>query len=203
MEGRSKALQYGAFMSTETGAEGVERELKFADVDLSAVRDHLESLEAESQGPPAFEDNWIFDRDKDLKGRGAVLRLRFDRKGCRLTFKGAATFEGSVKVRPEHETVVEDGAAMRKILESLGYVAVTRYQKYREELLLGSVIIALDRTPIGDFIEIEGDGCETVARRLGLEMEKIEKRNYLKLYEDYQKEHPDASPEMVFREDED
>jgi len=185
------------------GSSGVERELKFADVDLETLRDRLEALEAESDGPAALEDNWIFDRDGELQRGESVLRLRYDRRGTRLTFKGPARFEGSVKIRSEHETKVEDAAALRDILVALGYEPVRRYQKYREEWRLGSLIIALDHTPIGDFVEIEGEGCETVARRLGLETEDAETRNYLKLYEDYLKEHPGATPDMIFRESED
>ncbi len=181
--------------------QGVERELKFADTDHGRVRDRLQELEAETKGPTAFEDNWIFDRDGELMAGQRLLRLRLDRQGARLTYKGAATFEGSVKVRPEHETRLEDAAAIRLILESLGYRAVRRYQKYREEWRLGSIVISLDHTPIGDFVEVEGEGCETVARRLDLDPEKLEKRNYLQLYEDFLKEHPDAPPDMIFRED--
>ncbi len=182
---------------------GVERELKFADVDLDDLRERLAGLEAESDGPAALEDNWIFDRGGELQRGESVLRLRYDRRGTRLTFKGPARFEGSVKIRPEHETKVEDAVELRRILAALGYEPVRRYQKYREEWRLGSLTIALDHTPIGDFAEIEGEGCETVARRLGLESEHAEKRNYLLLYKDYLKEHPGAPPDMVFRESED
>lgn len=180
----------------------VEREIKFAEVELQTLRARLEELEAECQGASAFEDNWIFDRHGELAAEGLLLRLRFDRRGARLTFKGKARFEGPVKIRQEEESDVGDGKALRAILESLGYEAVRRYQKYREEWRLGSILIALDHTPIGDFAEIEGEGCETVARRLGLGDEKVEKRNYLRLYEDHLAEHPDAPPNMVFREDE-
>ena len=176
----------------------VERELKFADVDLGRLRDRLQSLEAECQGSRALEDNWIFDRDGELAGRGSLLRLRVDRRGAILTFKGPASFEGSVKVRVEHESGVKDLESMRRILEGLGYEPVRRYQKYREEWRLGSITIALDHTPIGDFAEIEGEDCERVARRCGLDPDQVEKRNYLRLYEDYLVEHPDAPPDMVF-----
>ncbi|HEX9735256.1 MAG TPA: class IV adenylate cyclase [Thermoanaerobaculia bacterium] len=179
----------------------VERELKYSAVDLDELRVRLERLEAEKQGTSALEDNWIFDRDGELAATGSILRLRIDRRGSRLTFKGPAAFEGSVKVRLEHEAAVGDSNTMRRILEALGYEPVHRYQKYREEWRLGSLTIALDHTPIGDFAEIEGEGCETVARRLNLDSARLERRNYLRLYADHQKEHPDAPPDMVFREE--
>ena len=176
----------------------IERELKFAAVDHNEIRSRLEALQAEIQGASAFEENWIFDREQQLAKSGSLLRLRCDRRGSRVTFKGPATFDGSVKVRLEHETAVSDAETLQKILLALGYEMVRRYQKYREEWLLGSVTIALDHTPIGDFAEVEGEGCETVARRLHLDSEKVERRNYLRLYEDYLKDHPDAPPDMVF-----
>ncbi len=179
----------------------VERELKFSAVDHDDLRLRLEGLEAENQGPPALEDNWVLDRDGQLGANGSILRLRVDRRGTRVTFKGPATFEGSVKVRVEHETEVGDGPSLRQIFSSLGYEPVRRYQKYREEWRLGSITIALDHTPIGDFAEIEGDGCETVAKRLSLDLEQLEKRNYLRLYEDYLKDNPEAPPDMVFQQD--
>lgn len=183
------------------GPAAVERELKFAAVDLDALRERLEALEAEKQAASAFEENWIFDKDGELAAAGTILRLRVDRRGARVTYKGPARFDGSVKVRVEHETGVTDVAAFRRLLEALGYLPLRCYQKYREEWRLGSITIALDHTPIGDFAEVEGEGCETVARRLNLDLGHIERRNYLRLYEDYLKEHPDAPRDMVFREE--
>ena len=175
-----------------------ERELKFGPVDHDALRERFTALEAESQGPTNLEDNWVFDAQGKLKDSGQVLRLRKDRNGSHLTFKGPASFEDRVKVRTEYETGIEDIESMRRILEALGYTLRQRYQKYREVWILGSVVISLDHTPIGDFVEFEGEGCETVAARSGLDPANAERRNYLRLYEDYLKEHPEAPPNMVF-----
>lgn len=183
--------------SAESG-KGVERELKFAEVDHNELRARLQELEAEQQGPPALEDNFIFDRDGELAEAKKLLRLRVDRNGCKITYKGPARYEGKIKIRDEHETALGDMETGRAIVEALGYVQVARYQKYREEWLLGSLVICLDHTPIGDFAEFEGEGCDRVAKRCGLDVESAERRNYLRLYEDYVAEHPDAGREMVF-----
>ena len=177
----------------------IERELKFADADHETLRDRLQSLEAELQGPKRLEDNWVFDKKDELTESGSLLRLRVDRSGTWLTFKGPASYDGSVKVRDEIETLVDSVDAMRGILESLGYRQIYRYQKYREEWHLGSIIISLDHTPIGDFVEFEGEGCETVARRFGLDPEKAERRNYLRLYADFSKDRPGSPEDMVFK----
>ncbi len=177
----------------------LEREIKFPGVELDKVRNRLAELEAERVGPAAFEDNWILDRSDELLSSGRILRLRTDGQRARLTFKGPLRMEGNMKVREEREVEIENADEARALFENLGYGVVRRYQKMREEWQLGGVTIALDHTPIGDFAEFEGDGAETVAKRCGLDPEKGEKRSYLRLYEDYLKEHPDAPPEMVFR----
>lgn len=177
----------------------LEREIKFPGVELEKLRERLIELEAERVGPTAFEDNLILDRSDELLSSGRILRLRTDGGRARLTFKGPMRLEGNVKVREEREVEVESAEEARALFENLGYNVVRRYQKMREEWHLGGVTIALDHTPIGDFAEFEGDGAETVAKRCGFDSEKAERRSYLRLYEDYLKNHPDAPPEMVFR----
>ena len=93
---------------------------------------------------------------------------------------------------------MEKPAELQAILENLGYEQIHRYQKYREEWRLGGVIICLDRTPIGDFVEFEGDAASRLAERFGLDPKDAELRSYLKLYEDYRKTEPTAPEEMVF-----
>jgi len=176
-----------------------EREIKFPRVELEKLRERLIELEAERVGPGAFEDNWILDRGEELREAGRILRLRTDGGRARLTFKGPMSLEGNVKVREEREVGIENAEEAMALLENLGFSVVGRSQKNREEWHLGGVTIALDHTPIGDFAEFEGDGAETVAKRCGFDPQKAERRSYLRLYEDYLKEHPDAPPEMVFR----
>jgi predicted adenylyl cyclase CyaB len=178
--------------------DGVERELKFACDDLEAVRQRLAELGAERQAPAAFEDNLVFDRDDELEGAGCVLRLRSDRRGARLTVKGPARFEEGVKLREEREISVSEAEEAQLLLEMLGYGVVQRYQKMREEWQLGSIVAALDHTPIGDFVEFEGSRAAQVARRCGFEVESAEQRSYIHIYADYLREHPDAPPQMVF-----
>ena len=92
--------------STGSGAERrrapktrapIERELKFAEVDLDCCAGRLLELEAERVGPPVFEDNWLLDRGGELAERAAVLRVRQDGRGAMITFKGPASFEGAVQ----------------------------------------------------------------------------------------------------------
>jgi len=175
-----------------------ERELKFRTEGLESVRERLIELEAERVGPSHFEDNWLLDRNGELLERGCVLRLRFDGFGAHVTFKGPRRMDGPTKVRTEHEFTVGDLEQARALFESLGYQVVRRYQKMREPWRLGGVEVALDHTPIGDFVEFEGGRAETLATRCGFDPLRAEKRSYLRLYDDYLREHPNAPPEMVF-----
>ena len=179
-------------------SENIERELKFATTDLEKLRDRLVEVEAERIAASAFEDNLVFDRDSTLASEGCLLRMRLDRHGSRLTFKGPAHFDGNIKVRKEYETRVAEGEQFEKILQALGYKLVRRYQKMREEWRIGGVTVALDHTPIGDYVEFEGESADRVARRCGFEPETAERRTYLELYDAHRRENPSAAADMIF-----
>lgn len=182
----------------EHNEQSIERELKFAEVQHDLLRDRLIQMEAERLVPSSIEENLLFDRDGALLGQGCVLRLRIESRGSWLTYKGPADFEGRTKVRVEHETEVGDPDATHRLLESLGYQVTRSYQKRREIWQVGGVTVALDHTPIGDFAEFEGDAAEALAKRFGLDPQTAERRSYLRLYEDYLRENPDAPRNMTF-----
>jgi adenylate cyclase class 2 len=56
-----------------------------------------------------------------------------------------------------------------RVLDELGLAAWFRYQKFPEEFRAPGVVIALDETPVGTYLEIEGseEGILTVADALG------------------------------------
>ncbi len=178
--------------------QSVERELKFSSVEHDRLRDRLIEMEAERVWASSLEENWLLDREGELEAAGCVLRLRQDTRGAWLTFKGPARFEGRMKIRQEHETEVADPEQARQLFESLGYEVTRRYEKRREMWRVGGVTVSLDHTPIGDFAELEGDAAETLAKRLGFDPSRAERRNYLRLYQDYLREHPDAPSDMTF-----
>ena len=165
---------------------GLEIEVKIT-VDAEAVRARLRELGAEVRRPRSFEDNVLFDRDGALAAVGCLLRLRTQAGEARLTFKGPATRpEDAVgmKVVSETETGVESPAAMRGILEQMGYRPVYRYQKYREELRLDGLTVTVDETPIGDFVELEGspDRIRAVAEKLDVDPETFLDVSYRELH---------------------
>jgi predicted adenylyl cyclase CyaB len=183
----------------------IERELKFAQVDLDALRQRLLELEAERLGPTIFEENWLVDRDGELGDRMSILRVRAEEgRGAVITFKGPTRFEGSegnVRARTELELRVENAEKALTLLEALGYTIERRYQKMREEWRLGTETICLDHTPIGDFVEFEGDRAEAVAKRCGFDISKALRKSYLMLYAEHLAANPEAPFDMVFPDD--
>jgi adenylate cyclase, class 2 len=101
------------------------------------------------------EDVLLDTEDESLRRRRCVLRIRTEAGKSLLTFKGPVQ-PGLMKVRDESETVVADGEVLRHVLEELGLHVWFRYEKYREEYAAEDVTVALDETPVGTFVEIEG-----------------------------------------------
>ena len=83
------------------------------------------------------------------------MRVRHEGGHSLLTFKGPPQ-PGPMKLREEHETIVGDGQVLMTILQALGLRIWFRYEKYREEFVAEDVVIAIDETPVGVFVEIEG-----------------------------------------------
>ncbi len=149
---------------------GRETEVKLRVRDVSAVRDRLLRAGAALVRERHFEDNLLFDDAAGtLRAQGCVLRLRRTPDGGLLTFKGPRQVEAGVKSREERETPVADPSALDQILRRLGYRPVFRYQKFRESYRYKGQAVEIDETPIGAFVEIEGDvaGIAAVAADLG------------------------------------
>lgn len=183
----------------------LETELKIPVDDHATVIEQLGALHAERVMPPSEEHNALFDfADGRLSLSGSTLRLR--RFGSRwlFTFKGPATYTGPVKRREELETDIDDGEVMVVILGRLGLEPRVRYEKIRETWRLEGVEIALDRTPMGCFVELEGpvERLETLARRLSLDPSRAVRGSYVSLWQQYRADHPEMGlpRDMVFAE---
>ena len=100
--------------------------------------------------------------------RRCVLRVRLENGKSRITFKGPVQ-PSLMKVRDELETIIGDGVLLLRLFEELGYRVWFRYEKYREEFSHEDVTVAVDETPVGVFVEIEGSeqGITAMAEALG------------------------------------
>jgi len=101
------------------------------------------------------EDALLDTEDETLRRRRCVLRIRTEAGKSLLTFKGPVQ-PSTMKVRDEYETVIADGEVLQRVFEELGMHVWFRYEKYREEYAAEDVTVALDETPVGTFVEIEG-----------------------------------------------
>lgn len=145
------------------------------------------------------EDSLLDTADGQLHQRRCALRVRAESGKSLLTFKGPVQ-PGPMKVREEHETVVADGDALLTILAELGLRVWFRYEKYREEFCAADVVIAIDETPIGVFVEIEGtqSHIEATAAALGRTRDDYITASYRALFLEYCREHPAAGHDMRF-----
>jgi adenylate cyclase, class 2 len=134
----------------------LEREIKLRFDSADQARDRILSIGATPLRGRRLQEDCLLDTDEDtLYRRRCVLRVRNEGGKSLLTFKGPVQ-PGPMKLREEHETVVADGDTLLAILQELGLHTWFRYEKYREEFAAEDVVIAIDETPVGTFVEIEG-----------------------------------------------
>jgi adenylate cyclase class 2 len=105
-----------------------------------------------------------------------------------------------MKVRDEYETVIGDGEVVQRVLEELGLHVWFRYEKYREEYAAEDVTIAIDETPVGTFVEIEGgeQGILAIATALGRSPDDFVLDSYRGLFIKYREEYGLTGANMVF-----
>ena len=185
-------------------ADGLEIEVKLRVGDpargqdrLAATKARLEEMGAALVHPREFENNLAFDfPDRSIVRMGSLLRVRILARGTLLTFKGpvepavvAALAGGaapSFKARRETEIDIpfDETDALLAILRGLGMAPVFQYQKYRTSWIWKRLHILLDETPIGIYLELEGDRAliEAGAKALGYRPDDFITRSYRDLY---------------------
>jgi adenylate cyclase class 2 len=148
------------------------------------------------------EDALLDTEDEDLRRRRCVLRIRTDSGKSLLTFKGPVQ-PASMKVRDEYETIVGDGQVLQQVLEELGLHVWFRYEKYREEYSAEDVTIALDETPVGTFVEIEGGehGILSMTVALGRSPSDFILDSYRSLFIQHRERYGFSSTDMVFNQE--
>ena len=157
--------------------------------------------------PRRLQDDALFDSDeRTLGARGCALRVRSEHTIpgrppdlVLVTFKGPV-LPGTMKVREEYETRVDDARVMAQVFGSLGLRVWFRYQKYREEFAAGDAVIAIDETPVGTFVEIEGSEAAilSVTSSLGRSPSDFILSSYRSLFLERREQFGLTGDDMVF-----
>jgi adenylate cyclase class 2 len=180
----------------------MEVEVKLPCDDVACLTDAGLALEVVE--PRHFEDNWVYKLPDGKLRKGQYLRVRYVGNGDGagrhhegvLTYKGKSRRETAAatgkhkgkKVREEIETVVGQPDKVVKIFKRLGLVRSFRYQKRRTVYSVAlddgrSLLAMFDETPIGNFLELEGDSAviEAVAARLGYTAGEFISESYVEM----------------------
>lgn len=177
-----------------------EIEVKFPLADRNELIRRLNDIGATRLYPETFEDNIVLDRRGELRTRGALLRVRKFGRYSLATYKGPVSIEAGIKSREEVQTGVESFELAIQLFDSLGFKPVFRYQKFREVWRVRDVEVVVDRTPIGNYFEIEGpvEVIRTVAAELGMNMDQAIRQTYADLYRQHRRTRADLPENMVF-----
>ena len=178
----------------------MEREIKLRFDSADLARAAVIATGATPLRARRLQEDCLLDTcDEDLHRRRSALRVRIEGGKSLLTFKGPVQ-PAHIKIREEIETIVGDGTLMLSILEALGFRVWFRYQKYREEFAIDDCIIAIDETPVGVFVEIEGGerGIANTARALGRSPSDYLLDSYRGLFMLYCQQHGVSGTDMLF-----
>jgi len=181
-------------------ASTLEREIKLRFPDVATARAAIVEAGATPVRGRRFQEDCLLDSAGEmLRSRRCVLRIRTETGRSLLTYKGPVQ-PSPMKLREERETVVSDGETLLYLLEQLGFHVWFRYQKYREEFGYQDAIVALDETPIGVFVEVEGS--ESSIRQMAGALSRSDQDyivdSYRGLYVRHCEEHGLPCTHMVF-----
>jgi len=177
-----------------------EVEVKFPLRDRGELIRKLRDIGGSRLYAETFEDNIVLDRRGELRTKGALLRVRKFGKYSIVTYKGPMSMEGGIKSREEVQTGVESFELAIQLLDALGFKPVFRYQKFREVWRIKDVEIVLDRTPIGEYFDIEGPIhlIRSISSELGMNMDQAIRQTYADLYRQARRTRNDLPENMVF-----
>lgn len=186
--------------------ERIEREVKLSFASAAAAREAVAALGAAPLRARRMQDDRLLDTaDGRLRAGRCTLRVRIETPAAGRGNSATVTFKGPprpdvMKVREEVETGVGDGAAMLRVLRRTGFDVCFRYQKYREEFERDGTIVAIDETPCGVFVELEGGeaGVARLAQALGRTPADYVTASYRGIWEAACAERGRPAGEMVF-----
>jgi len=178
----------------------LEREIKLRFSSADEAREAVVAAGATPlYGRRLQEDALLDTEDEQLRRQRCVLRVRMENGKSRLTYKGPVQ-PSLMKAREELETVVGDGEMLLRVFGELGLHVWFRYEKYREEFSREDVIVAIDETPVGVFIEIEGteQGIADMTVALGRCADDYIVDSYRSLFLQHRDRYALSGSDMVF-----
>lgn len=180
-----------------------ETEIKLAIPDPEAFKDRLRQLGWRVRVRRQQEQNLVYDYpDQALFKSGRLLRLRQTGKRGWMTVKGPPRRGTAHKVRDEYEIETKRIDILAKMFETLGYELLWRYEKFRAVYKCDGEpgLVFVDETPIGNFVELEGDAAwiDRMAKKLGFSPSGYITLSYRELFVEYQRQHPEIGRYMVF-----
>ena len=179
-----------------------ETEIKFNIEDVRALESKLQASGFRVKTPSTLEVNTLYDLPSgELRAKAEVLRIRRYGEVWKITHKTKGT-AARHKVRTESETRVANGEQMDAILRALGYVPTFIYEKYRAEWTDGRGEVVVDRTPIGNIAEIEGEPgwIDEVAQKLGVKDDQFINKSYAALFVEWRARSGSKAQNMTFKE---
>jgi len=177
-----------------------EIEIKFRIKNPAALIRALKQAGFQQFTRSTHEMNTLYDLPgQKLRKQGELLRLRKYGETWLLTHKSKGKV-GRHKSRVELETRVENGPGLDAILRALGFKPTFRYEKYRAEWKDDSGHVVLDKTPIGNFGEIEGPPrwIDRTARALGIAPRDYITDAYAPMFFAWKRRTKSLATEMMF-----
>jgi len=179
-----------------------ETEIKLAVTDAATARHLLRRARFRVFRRRIFERNTLFDTPSQaLRAAGCLLRVREAGRISTATYKGPGA-AGPHKSREELEFGITDAKTMALMLQRIGFEPTFRYEKYRTELRQprSKGIATVDETPIGIFLELEGDPkwIDRAAKTLGFSTDDYITASYGRLYLDWCRAQGVEPTHMVF-----
>ena len=171
----------------------IEREIKLRYPTCNEARLAVDGLEGSPLRDRRLQDDYLLDLPNgELQHQDCALRVRIEKSDITnksiyetttVTFKGPP-LPDVMKVREELETTIGNGELFLRILVKAGWNVWFRYQKYREEFKRDDVVIAIDETPVGAFVELEGNELtiRSLASALGRTTDDYIIASYRQLY---------------------
>jgi adenylate cyclase, class 2 len=169
--------------------QAMETEVKIRVADREALEQKLPALGFARITERTLERNTLHDTpDRKLRNTRQILRIRQYGSKWVVTHKcvpSGMTEEGPHKNRVETETLVEDGPAMGKVFEALGFGPVFVYEKWRTEWADQQGHCVIDETPLGVYAELEGpsEWIDATARNLDIRESEFITLSYGRIFE--------------------